>query len=220
MAYNRAILYSVNNTPSISIKQLAARPWDAIVVGAGHNGLTCAAYLARTGLQVLVLESRNRIGGACTLEETWPGYRVSPCAYVCGLLHPLVIEELDLVRRGLEWHPAMPGLFVPFEDGSSVQLWGDDERLDEEIRRFAPGDLSGWRAMSQLKARVRDALRPPGPGDLWIGPAPSRSAIESHLGHDPDAIGLLFKTPPAALTLAAQRATGANQGEEKPLALR
>jgi len=118
------------------------------VVGAGHNGLTCAAYLARAGLQVLVLESRNRIGGACTLEETWPGYRVSPCAYVCGLLHPLVIEELDLVRRGLEWHPAMPGLFVPFEDGSSVQLWGNDDRADEEIRRFAPGDLAGWQAMT------------------------------------------------------------------------
>ena len=87
----------------------------------------------------------------------------------------------------------MPGLFVPFEDGSSVQLWGDDERLEAEIRRFAPGDLAGWRAMSALKARVRDSLRPPGPADLWIGPAPSREAIESRLGHDPEAIGLLFE---------------------------
>ncbi|HEY4647871.1 MAG TPA: NAD(P)/FAD-dependent oxidoreductase, partial [Gemmatimonadales bacterium] len=179
--------------PSASIEQLAGNSWDAIVVGAGHNGLTCATYLARAGRRVLVLESRNRIGGACTLEETWPGYRVSPCAYVCGLLHPLVIEELDLVRRGLEWHPAMPGLFVPFQDGSSVQLWGDDERLEAEIRRFAPGDLQGWREMSALKARVRDCLRPPGPADLWIGPAPSREAIESRLGHDADAIGLLFE---------------------------
>ncbi len=142
----------------------------------------CWCWRAGTGL-----------GGACTLEETWPGYRVSPCAYVCGLLHPLVIEELELVRRGLEWHPAMPGLFVPFEDGSSVQLWGDDDRLEAEIRRFAPKDLVGWRAMSALKARVRDALRPPGPADLWIGPAPSREAIESRLGHDPEAIGLLFE---------------------------
>src|SRR5215212_8425794 len=78
---------------------------------------------------------------------------LSPCAYVCGLLHPLVIEELDLLGRGLEWHPAMSGLFVPFEDGSSVQLWGDDERLEAEIRRFAPKDLGGWRTMSALKAR-------------------------------------------------------------------
>jgi phytoene dehydrogenase-like protein len=167
--------------------------WDAIIVGAGHNGLTCATYLARAGQRVLVVESRQRIGGACTLEETWPGYRVSPCAYVCGLLHPLVIDELELVRRGLEWRPAMPGLFVPFEDGSSVQLWGDDERLEAEISRLAPADLRGWRAMSALKARVRDALRPPGPNDLWIGPAPSRDQIESRLCHDREAIGLLFE---------------------------
>jgi len=193
MRENGAILHYVTIPPSLSIQQLGGTTWDAIVVGGGHNGLTCAAYLARAGHRVLVLESRSRIGGACTLEETWPGYRVSPCAYVCGLLHPLVIEELELVRRGLEWHPAMPGLFVPFEDGSSVQLWGDDERLEAEIYRFAPKDLRGWRAMSALKARVRDSLRPPGPADLWIGPPPSRQVIESRLGHDPEAIGLLFE---------------------------
>jgi phytoene dehydrogenase-like protein len=175
------------------VKELAAIAWDTIVVGAGHNGLTCAAYLARAGRRVLVLESRPRIGGACTLEEFWPGFRVSPCAYVCGLLHPLVIEELDLVQRGLEWYPAAPGLFVPFEDGSSVQLWSDDERAEAEIRRFAPADVSGWRAMVALKQRVRDALRPPGPGDVWIGPAPNREQIESQLCHDREAIGLLFE---------------------------
>jgi phytoene dehydrogenase-like protein len=163
------------------------------VVGAGHNGLACAAYLAGAGRRVLVLESRERIGGACTLEEPWPGYRVSPCAYVCGLLHPLVIEELDLVGRGLEWHPALPGLFVPFEDGSSVQLWDDDDRAEAEISRFAPGDLSGWRAMLALKKRLRDALRPAGPADVWIGPAPSRQQIESRLCGDKDAIALLFE---------------------------
>jgi phytoene dehydrogenase-like protein len=167
------------------IKELAATAWDAVVVGAGHNGLTCAAYLARAGQRVLVLESRDRIGGGCTLEEFWPGFRVSPCAYVCGLLHPLVIEELDLIGRGLQWYPADPGLFVPFEDGSSVQLWSDDDRAEAEIRRFAPADVPGWRAMLALKQRVRDALRPPGPGDVWIGPAPSRDQIESRRMHDP-----------------------------------
>src|SRR3954462_6020382 len=125
------------------VKELAAAKWDAIVVGAGHNGLTCAAYLARTGKRVLVLEARERIGGACTLEESWPGGRVSPCAYLCGLLHPLVIEELGLTARGYEWIPATNGMFVPFDDGSCIQLWGDDDQCEAEIRRFSPGDVAG-----------------------------------------------------------------------------
>src|SRR5690606_15647311 len=100
------------------LRALAAREWDVVVVGAGHNGLACAAYLARGGRRVLVLEARDRVGGACTLEEPWPRVRMSPCAYVAGLLHPLVIRELDLPGHGFRWTPALGGLFVPFEDGS------------------------------------------------------------------------------------------------------
>src|SRR6185437_11188104 len=130
------------------ISDLAAKSWDAIIVGAGHNGLACAAYLARAGRSVLVLESRARVGGACTIEEPFPGVRMSPCAYLAGLLHPLVIEELDLPRRGFAWTPAVNGLFVPFLDGSSVQLWDDDERCEAEIRGLSPRDVPGWRAMN------------------------------------------------------------------------
>ena len=172
---------------------LAARRWDVIVVGAGHNGLACAAYLARAGRRVLVLEARDRVGGACTLEEPWPGVRMSPCAYVAGLLHPLVVEELDLPGYGYRWTPATGGLFVPFEDGSSIQLWNDDDRCEAEIARLAPGDLSGWRAMQSLKRRVREALRPAGVGDVWIGRSPTRDELEQRLGRDPEALGLLFE---------------------------
>jgi phytoene dehydrogenase-like protein len=174
------------------VRALAGRRWDVIVVGAGHNGLTCAAYLARAGKRVLVLEGRDQVGGACTLEEPWPGVRMSPCAYVVGLLHPLVLRELDLKGRGFRWMPAEGGMFVPFEDGSSLQLWNDDDRCEAEVRRFAPSDVAGWRAMHAVKRRLRDTLRPDGPEDIWIGRSPTREAIERRLGDDPEARGMLF----------------------------
>lgn len=176
----------------VPIRELASRSWDAIIVGAGHNGLACAAYLARAGQRVLVIESRLRVGGACTIEEPFPGVRMSPCAYLAGLLHPLVVEELDLPRRGYIWTPAVNGLFVPFLDGSSVQLWDDDHRCTAEIRRFAPADVEGFNAMCDVIRRLRDALRPLGKRDFWIGDAPTRDQIEDRIGNDHEARSLLF----------------------------
>jgi len=176
----------------VPVRELATRTWDVIVVGAGHNGLACAAYLARAGQQVLVIESRARIGGACTIEEPFPGVRMSPCAYLAGLLHPLVVEELELPRRGFKWTPAVNGLFIPFLDGTSIQLWDDDERCIEEVRALAPGDVDGFKAMSDVVRRLRDALRPSGAADFWIGDAPTREQIEERLGTDIEARSLLF----------------------------
>jgi phytoene dehydrogenase-like protein len=187
----------------VPLRELAAKTWDVIVVGAGHNGLACAAYLARAGQKVLVIESRARVGGACTIEEPFPGVRMSPCAYLAGLLHPLVIEELELPRRGFKWTPAVNGLFVPFLDGTSVQLWDDDERCVEEVRALAPGDVDGFNAMSDVIRRLRDAIRPgsdqskkchaPSARDVWIGDAPTREQIEERLGKDAEARSLLFE---------------------------
>ncbi len=184
------------------LKEIAARRWDVIVVGAGHNGLACATYLARAGQRVLVLESRERVGGACTVEEPFPDVRMSPCAYLAGLLHPLVVSELGLPERGFDWTPAVNGLFVPFLDGSSIQLWDDDARCEEEVRRFSPKDVEGWRAMNDVIRRLRDALRPAsgssgadphsGAKDLWIGDAPTQERLEELLAGDAEAHSLLF----------------------------
>jgi phytoene dehydrogenase-like protein len=184
------------------LRELTQKTWDAIVVGAGHNGLACAAYVARAGKRVLVLESRMRVGGACTIEEPFPQVRMSPCAYLAGLLHPLVVEELDLPRRGFKWTPAVNGLFVPFLDGTSIQLWDDDARCVDEVRALAPGDVAGFEAMCDVIRRTRDALRP-GPADgkagaagwardAWLGEAPTREEIEERLSNDDEARGLLF----------------------------
>ena len=175
------------------VDELRNRPWDVIVVGAGHNGLTCAAYLARDGKRVLVIEANERVGGACTLEETWPGYRISPCAYLCGLLHPLVIDELNLPGHGFEWIPAEAGMFVPFEDGSFVQFWSDEDRCLEEIRRFSPHDVDGWRDMGRFVSRIRDAVRPPDENDLWLSLTPTRDEIADRVDNDPDAMAFLFE---------------------------
>jgi phytoene dehydrogenase-like protein len=175
------------------MRELAAREWDAIVVGAGHNGLTAAAYLARAGKSVLVLEAREGVGGACTIEEPFPGVRMSPCAYLAGLLHPLVVRELDLVARGFDWTPAVNGLFVPFLDGESVQLWDDDDACAAEIARLAPQDVSGWRAMNDVIRRLRDALRPDDDHDLWLNESPTRDDIEQRLGNDEEMRGVLLE---------------------------
>ncbi len=141
---------------------------------------------------MLVLESRERIGGACTIEEPFPGVRMSPCAYLAGLLHPLIIEELGLIQRGFTWTPAVNGLFVPFLDGSSIQLWDDDAQCEAEVRSFSPGDVEGWKAMNAVLGRLRDKLRPAGDRDMWIGEAPTREQIDDRLGNDDEARALLF----------------------------
>jgi phytoene dehydrogenase-like protein len=175
--------------------ELTGQKWDVIVVGAGHNGLAAAGYLARAGRRVLVVERRDRVGGAATLEEPWPGFRVSPCAYVVGLLHERVVEELELARHGYAVTLCDPHLFVPFEDGSSFTEWGDRPRTLAEVGRLAPGDVEGFRRFEAFWERVREALRPPTDQDLWLGEPPSRAVIEERLGHDPALITALFEEP-------------------------
>src|SRR5437667_9563800 len=110
--------------------------YDAVIIGGGHNGLTCAAYLARAGRRVLVLERRDILGGACVTEEVWPGYRVSTAAYLCSLLHPRIIADLELTKHGFEVYRRETAGFAPFPDGSSLMFAADSERTRAELLRF------------------------------------------------------------------------------------
>ena len=168
-------------------------PWDVIVIGGGHNGLTAAAYLAGAGRRVLVLERRDRVGGAATLEEPWRGYRVSPCAYLAGLLHPLVVDELALERRGYDVVVPDPAMVVPLADGEVFVEWGDHDRTLAEVGRLAPADVEGYARYNALFDRMADALRPPDERDVWLGVPPDREALAEHLDHDPEALEVLFE---------------------------
>ncbi len=186
------------------IAELAARDWDAVVVGGGHNGLTAAAYLARASESVLVLERRERLGGACTLEQPFSDdrYLVSPCAYVVGLLDQLVIDELDLPAYGYRVTPADPNLWCPFPDGTSFAQFLDDDRTAAHMREngFSEAAVRGALAYEATFDRIRRLLRAGPAGDLWRGPSPSRERIEEVLGDD-ELISIVFEEP-IAETLA------------------
>src|SRR5206468_10898029 len=111
--------------------------YDVIVIGGGHNGLTNAAYLARAGKQVLVLERRHVLGGAAETEEVFPGFRFSVCSYVVSLLRPQIIRELDLPRHGLEILP-LDGTFTPLPSGDFLWRMNDHARTRREIYRHSP----------------------------------------------------------------------------------
>jgi len=178
------------------VSELAARDWDVVVVGAGHNGLCAAAYLASDGKSVLVLERSERVGGACTLERPFSDerYVVSPCAYVAGLLDPLVISELGLRERGIKIRPAQPGLFIPFDDGKAVVEWADEERTAQGLREIGTSadNVQGYLDYTERFDRCRRLLRK-GERDTWVGDTPTRAEIEELLEDDQDLIDLVFE---------------------------
>jgi phytoene dehydrogenase-like protein len=137
----------------------ASRPLDAAIVGAGHNGLVCACYLAAAGLRVGVFERRVVVGGAAVTEEFHPGFRNSAASYTVSLLNPTVIRDLRLAERGLEVIERPFSNFLPTEDGRYLQVGGGLEATQREVARFSARDAGRLPAYYERLERVADVLR-------------------------------------------------------------
>lgn len=147
--------------------------YDAIIIGAGHNGLIAASYLARTGKRVKVLERRPVIGGAAVTEEHFPGYHLSTCSYVCSLLLPEVVRDLELTKHGYDVRLFEPQVFAPQPDGRYFMSTFDDAATKAEISKFSPNDAEAWDAYWAHWERIIQRARP-----LLLGPAPSLADLE------------------------------------------
>ncbi len=137
--------------------------YDAIIIGAGHNGLVAAAYLARAGKKVLVLERRPMIGGASATEEIYRGFKYSPCAYVCTSLHPLIVQELELSKYGLEILPFDPLYVALTPEGNSFSIWREEGKTVQEIERFSRSDAANYPRFVALMEKFAALLR-----NIWL----------------------------------------------------
>src|SRR5438128_11676694 len=134
--------------------------YDVVVIGGGHNGLVNAAYLARAGKQVLVLERRHVLGGAAVTEEVFPGFKFSVCSYVVSLLRPEIIRDLELPRHGLEILP-LESTIVPLPNGDYLGSWGDADLTRRELCRHSARDAEASVAYGRLMVQMAQAVKPP-----------------------------------------------------------
>src|SRR4051812_2789936 len=134
--------------------------YDCIIIGGGHNGLIAAAYLAKSGKEVCVLERRHVLGGCACTEEVWPGYKGSVAAYVVSLLLPEIICELRLGTYGLTILPRDPSSFTPLLDGRSLLMGPDSRATLREIAKFSQRDAENYPKYNALLERTADAIEP------------------------------------------------------------
>ncbi|RMF43475.1 MAG: NAD(P)/FAD-dependent oxidoreductase [Planctomycetota bacterium] len=173
---------------------MARTGYDCIVIGGGHNGLIAAAYLARAGRKVCVLERREVIGGCSATEELWPGYRVSTAAYVLSLLLPEIIRELDLQRHGLRILPRNPSSFTPTLEGRSLMLGPDREFNQRQIAPFSERDAAAYPKYEKMLERVathlESLLSEPAPDILPLPDSWRKRSVKDRLRSARDALRL------------------------------
>ncbi len=210
------------------------KSYDAIIIGGGHNGLVTAAYLARGGKSVLVLERRPLLGGCSVTEEIWPGYRVSTAAYLSSLLQDRIVQDLDLEHWGYRIDAKDPSFFSPFLDGRYLFFWGDEKKTLAEIAKFSRRDAEAfpkYEAHLEQLARFVESLLLTTPPDF----PPSRPAdfleylkigARLHKLSRRETVGLVkiftqsaddlldewFESPELKVTLATDGVIGANGG--------
>ncbi len=136
------------------------KKYDCVIIGGGHNGLVAAAYLAKGGKSVCVLERRHVLGGCAATEVLWPGYRVSTAAYVVSLLLPEIIRDLRLKYYGLTILPRNPSSYTPLPDGRSLLMGPDREKTCQEIAKFSERDAERFPKYEAFLERVAQVLEP------------------------------------------------------------
>ena len=214
------------------------KKFDAIIVGGGHNGLVTAAYLARAGRRVLVLEKRELVGGCSVTEEIWPGYKVSTAAYLTSLLQERIIRELDLPRFGYQVDAKDPAFFSAFPDGRHFFMWQDDRKTLEEIAKFSKHDAEVFpdyeRYLERLSQVVETLLLttpppfpPGGIGDLVqylklagrfrkLGPKEITGLVKIFTQSAAEFLDEWFESEQVKVTLATDGVIGANGGPRSP----
>ncbi|MFN0166781.1 MAG: phytoene desaturase family protein [Bryobacteraceae bacterium] len=215
-----------------------AAPYDVVIVGAGHNGLVTAAYLARAGRRVLVLERRELVGGCAVTEPIWPGYRVSTAAYLTSLLQERIVEELELAHYGYRVDAKDPAFFSPFPDGRCLFMWQDGKRTLEEIAKFSRRDAETYPKFEEHLERLAQFVEtlllitppefpPRGVGDfveyLKIGARAAKLSRTEITGlvkiftqSAADYLDEWFESPELKVTLVTDGVIGANGGPRSP----